>query len=340
MGRRRGSRRAFEFLNFGDSQEMEEYSRLTKNFDDEEDMPTTGKFIDFRNFKYHWMDVILGVGLWLSGGVLQLIQPFHRFFTERDPTLSYPLKSTVWVPTWLLFFLCWIIPAIVMAVAQVLLWYRFGDLRKRHRVAKFFLAQLTLFLALGITLFLTSLSKVFFGRQRPNFFAMCNYKGYREAVQTGDFTEYFSKTDPNIPGDLSFCLGTQSEINESMYSHPSGHASLTFCGMGFLALFLHHMLVSHKPTKRHHLWKSIVVVFPMFVAIMVAATRTRDYWHNYDDTIMGGLLGFGCACLAFVLYYGGKRIHGHEYIGHLYKEPGHIVQDLENGRDGFTNSVM
>lgn len=49
---------------------------------------------------------------------------------------------------------------------------------------------MVLFQALGITLFLTSLSKVFFGRHRPNFYAMCNYKGYRDAVASGDFTAY------------------------------------------------------------------------------------------------------------------------------------------------------
>jgi len=307
---------------------IEEYSRLTKSYDDEEDMPSTGRFIDLRNFRYHWIDTMMGVALWLVGAIIQYVgRPFHRFFTERDPTLSYPLVNTVWVPTWLLFVLCWIIPATLVAVSQSLIWYRFGDLRKKHRVAKFFLAQLVLFQALGLTLFLTSLSKIFFGRQRPNFYAMCDYKGYRTAVETGDFTEYFSLTQANTPGDVSFCRATLREVNESMMSHPSGHASLTFAGLGFLALFLHHMLVSHKPTRRHHLWKAIVFCVPMFIAVMVAATRTRDYWHNYDDTIMGGLLGFGCAALAFVMNYSVKRTSSHEYLGHLYRE----ALDLEQG---------
>jgi len=298
-----------------------EYSRLTKPFEDEEDLPATGRFIDFRNFRYHWIDTIMTVVLWLTGALIQYIgSPFHRFFTERDPTLSYPLVSTVWIPTWLLFVLCLIVPSLLVAGSQILLWYRFGDLRKKHRVAKFFLAQLVLFQALGLTLFLTSLSKVFFGRQRPNFYAMCDYKGYRAAVESGDFQAYFDATKSNVPGDIQYCTATQREINESMMSHPSGHASLTFAGLGFLALFLLHMLASHRPTRRHHVWKAIVFTFPMAIAVMVAATRTRDYWHNYDDTIMGGLLGFGCAALAFVINYGVKKGHGHEYIGHLYRE--------------------
>lgn len=301
--------------------DREEYSRLTKPEETEEDIPSNGRFIDFRNFKYHWIDTIMAVILWLIGALVQYLgTPFHRFFTERDPTLSYPLVTTVWVPTWLLFMLCWIIPGFIIALSQYLVWYRFGDMRKKHKVAKFFLSQMVLFQALGITLFLTSLSKVFFGRHRPNFFAMCNYKGYRDAVENNDFTSYFASTEPNKPGNIEFCLADSHSINESMYSHPSGHASLTFAGLGFLSLFLYHLLLSHRPTRRHQLWKAVVFCVPMFIAIMVAATRTRDYWHNYDDTIMGGLIGFGCACLSFHINYSGKSKPISEYIGHLWQE--------------------
>jgi len=233
----------------------------------------------------------------------------------------------VQVPTWLLFTLAWLIPAIFIFIAQSILVSRFGDASRRHQVAKFFLAQMVLFQALGLTLFLTSLSKIFFGRQRPNFFAFCDYKGYREAVSTGNFTEYFDLTVAGVQGDISFCRSPQSEINESMFSHPSGHASLSFAGLGFLSLFLHHVVLSHRQTKRHHLWKAVVFSVPMFIAIMVAATRTRDYWHNYDDTIMGALLGFGCACLAFQINYSRGTTHNVEYIGDLF--PGQ-AEDAEN----------
>lgn len=285
-------------------------------------------WIDFRNFKYHWIDTLMSVVLWLIGALVQQYgQPFHRYFSERDPTLSYPYVTTVQVPTWLLFCLAWFVPAIVMFCAQLLLLKRFGDVSRNHKVAKFFLAQLVLFQALGLTLFLTSLSKVFFGRQRPNFYAFCDYKGYRNAVATGDFTEYFSLTQEGVQGHISFCRASEGDVKESMFSHPSGHASLSFCGLGFLSLFLHHMLLSHRPTKRNHLWKAIVFAVPMFVAIMVAATRTRDYWHNYDDTIMGALLGFGCSCLAFQINYSRGTSHNVEYIGDLF--PGQQNDDSE-----------
>lgn len=156
---------------------------------------------------------------------------------------------------------------------------------------------MVLFQALGLTLFLTSLSKVFFGRQRPNFFAFCDYKGYRNAVATGDFTEYprafnwveficdsgsyFARTVPGVQGSIEFCEATPGEINESMFSHPSGHASLSFAGLGFLSLFLHHMLLSHRPTKRHH----------------VCALFMNSFRKSYAGCSYGKLLCFAYQCL-------------------------------------------
>jgi len=307
------------------------YSLMDKDGADELGEPqrkTHKGFIDLRNFRYHWIDCSMAAVLWLIGGVLQKFGvPFHRYFSERDPTLSYPYIKAVEVPTWLLYTLSWAVPTLVMMLAQYLLFKRFGPKVRSFKVAKFFLAQMVLFQALGLTLFLTSLSKVFFGRQRPNFFAFCDYKGYRTAVETGDYTAYFAATEEGVRGDIQYCLASQGEINESMFSHPSGHASLSFCGLGFLSLFLLQMLLSHKPTRRHHVWKALVFTVPMFIAIIVAATRTRDYWHNYDDTVMGALLGFGCASLMFSINYKthNEAAQGVEYIGPLF--PGQEDED-------------
>jgi len=155
-------------------------------------------------------------------------------------------------------------------------------------------------------------------------------------VQTGDFTAYLSKTIAGDPGNIDFCEATPGEINESMFSHPSGHASLSFCGLGFLSLFLMQMLLSHKPTKRHHLWKAMVFTVPMFIAIIVAATRTRDYWHNYDDTIMGALLGFGCASLMFSINYKHEGAKS-EYVGNLFSQQDDI-DELEQSEMGVHDS--
>jgi diacylglycerol diphosphate phosphatase/phosphatidate phosphatase len=303
-----------------------------------QDYPVRRKFFNLKNFKYHWIDTVIAVVLWTLGVVLQqYAPPFHRYFTERDPSLSYPYITAVQVPTWLLICLCWLVPALCITFSQYLVYLRFGEASRNHKAAKFFLAQIVLFQALGLTLFLTSSTKAFFGRHRPNFFAFCNYKGFMDAQTSGNYSEYDSLTVQGMPGDISYCRASPADIKESMFSYPSGHASMSFAGLGFLSLFLLHLLLSHRPTRRNHLWKAIVFTIPMFIAMLVAATRTRDYWHNFDDTIMGSLLGFGCATLAFYMNYSRTTSYNVEYIGDLF--PGQ-ESDLSQGELGLLHSKV
>jgi len=278
-----------------------------------------------RKIPYHWIDTLITAVLWVLGLVFTQVTPYNRFFTERDPTLSYPVIPSEEIPTWLLFFLSLLVPSAIILVSQVALRWRFHDVQSRHKVADFFLAQAVLFQALGLDLFLTSVLKVFFGRHRPNFFALCDYKGYASALSSGNFTAYFEATTPNLPGDIKYCLADQQAINEARYSHPSGHTSVVFAGMGYLSFFLFHLLLSHKPTRRNHMWKAIVFFVPLFVAGLVAATRTRDYWHFFDDTLFGMVLGLGCAATVFWVNYSRGTGMNVEFIGDLF---------AKNGEDG------
>jgi len=299
-------------------------------------------FTVLRKFKYHWIDTLVTVVLWILGLVCTRITPYNRFFTERDPTLSYPFIHSESIPTWLLLFLCLLVPSVIILFSQVIIRWRFNNLGNRHKVADFFLAQAVLFQALGLTLFITTLLKVFFGRHRPNFFALCNYKGYNDAISSGDFTAYFNSTSPNLPGDIKYCLSSHENINESRFSHPSGHASMAFSGLGYLSFFLFHLLLSHKPTSRNHMWKAIVFLVPLSVAGLVAATRTRDYWHFFDDTLFGTLLGLGCAATVFYINYSRRTKLNVEYIGDLFPKNGgdgvgEDGEDAEDGLSGFQN---
>eukprot|EP01112_Ceratiomyxa_fruticulosa_P021995 TRINITY_DN793_c0_g2_i2.p1 TRINITY_DN793_c0_g2~~TRINITY_DN793_c0_g2_i2.p1 ORF type:complete len:317 (-),score=23.44 TRINITY_DN793_c0_g2_i2:172-1122(-) len=279
--------------------------------------PTPPSF--FYSLRFHAIDTVGAIVLWFLAVVITLWgRPYHRDFFERDPSLSFPVVPSEEVPTILLFFICFIGPGLIMAFSQVILRKRFHSIENRHKAADFFIAQASLFQCLGLTFFITAILKIFFGRQRPNFFAMCNYKGYRDAIQTGNFTEYFAITTAGVLGDLKYCMASEKEILESLYSHPSGHASLSFAGLGFLSLFLYHLLLSHKPTSRNHLWKILVFMVPIFAAATVAATRTRDYWHNFDDTLYGALIGFGCASMVFHINYSHNTDYNVEYIGDLY----------------------
>jgi len=44
-------------------------------------------------------------------------------------------------------------------------------------------------------------------------------------------------------------------------------------------------------------WTAMIILLGS--ASFISATRTRDYWHNFDDILTGAALGFGCAFFSF-----------------------------------------
>jgi len=183
----------------------------------------------------------------------------------------------------------------------------------------FFVVQMAFIEALGMTLLGCEFLKPFAGRKRPNFFAMCDYHGYRTAVATNNFTEYISLTNPGTPGKLSNCRATPREILESQFSFPSGHSAAIWCSMTFLALYLYYVLQYY--STKHNMSKGIGAITFLAIACMVSVTRPRDYWHNFDDILGGSILGFGCAALAFALNYSPIVTSAYNRVRHFDVDP-------------------
>jgi len=230
-----------------------------------------------------------------------LMPPYDSFFIERDPRLSNPWINGAdeEVPDFLVIILS--IPVVMLIIFGLQLFFVCTAKNAFHpRALNFFLAQLAFLEAIGMNFFLTVFLKSFVGRKRPNFFDYCNYQGYREALQTGNFTEYFALTVPGIPGSLDKCLDT-THIRDAQFSFPSGHSSFITCGFGFAGLF--GMYMFNRFSKKHNMTKGLYLLVMIYFAFIVAATRPRDYWHNYDDILAGGCLGFGCALFAYLLNF-------------------------------------
>jgi len=168
-----------------------------------------------------------------------------------------------------------------------------------------FLSQLAFVEAMGMQFFLVEFLKAFLGRKRPNFFALCNYKGYRDTFLSGNYTHYFAETIPGVRGSISNCLD-HSVLSDAQKSFPSGHAGTVFSGFGFLGLFLLYLFNSI--SEKHNMLKGFISFVVFFVAVFISATRPRDYWHNYEDILAGAVIGFACAVFAFMLNFG-NSIH-------------------------------
>jgi hypothetical protein len=124
-----------------------------------------------------------------------------------------------------------------------------------------------------------------------------NYAGYRDALSTGNYTDYLAATTEGAFGDMSKCLGSSSDIRSSTASFPSGHASTAFAGLLVLALFLRSML---SVTKNLHLtFGAFFCTLPLMLASYIALSRFRDRYHFTDDVLGGALIGIGGAIVAW-----------------------------------------
>jgi len=132
---------------------------------------------------------------------------------------------------------------------------------------------------------------------------MCDYKGYGTAMTNNNFTLYNSLTVPGLPGDTSECMNIPL-TTDAQYSFPSGHSSSSFCALVFCSLVM--MFTLHTWTRKHNMIKGALVCVFIWSSAIIAGTRPRDYWHNFDDILAGAAIGSGMAIIAFYLNYVSK----------------------------------
>lgn len=229
---------------------------------------------------HYWPDwLALGV----VGAVCGLTGLFERtedrFFITSDPSLNYPfLPNTVSTMVMMLYGVG--IPLVVClllnaVLARAHIGWAWG-LDVHHFTLSFVSGHL---ICQAFTLIL----KEVVGRIRPSGVARLN-------SADGDTHGY----------NLSF---------------PSGHTSLTFCGMVFLALYLSGKfgtfraagLLARKDKADAHVGSLAVVLLtvlaPLSLACYVMATRLTDYAHDFADVNMGVMIGTASAVLTYFTAY-------------------------------------
>eukprot|EP00761_Pharyngomonas_kirbyi_P003029 gb/GECH01003033.1/.p1 GENE.gb/GECH01003033.1/~~gb/GECH01003033.1/.p1 ORF type:complete len:296 (+),score=37.66 gb/GECH01003033.1/:1-888(+) len=191
-----------------------------------------------------------------------------RSFNPSDPALSFPLQSSIF-PTWSLILIAFVTPIIVITIMQI--WVKSG-----HDFHHAILSLLEAFLINGL---ITNTFKLLVGRYRPDWIERC---------------------DPN---DSGICQSSNtSEIADGRKSFPSGHSSVSFCGMTFLSLYLAgklHLMSRHGG----EFWKAVIVGIPEMIAGFVAVSRTMDYHHHFSDIIAGTLIGISCSVVFYLMNY-------------------------------------
>ncbi|KAL1528795.1 hypothetical protein AB1Y20_010120 [Prymnesium parvum] len=215
--------------------------------------------------------VLFVAGVWADHAA-----PFHRQIVpqEHDPAISYKHTPSdhARIPTPLLFKLAFWLPLSVL-VAIMLLCPAGKSFSQANRMSQLNEAALGLCSSFASTLLVVSLIKNQVGRLRPDFLDRCKL-------------------------EAGICTGLPAVIMEGRKSFPSGHTALSFAGLGFLTLYIGARLY-HVHACCGELWKLPVVLAPWFAALCVGLSRIADYWHHWEDVLVGGLIG---NLIAYIMY--------------------------------------
>jgi membrane-associated phospholipid phosphatase len=148
----------------------------------------------------------------------------------------------------------------------------------------------------------------FSSRPRPNYFAYCNYQGYRDAFHTGNFSFYLSNTDPTRVLDHKHC--DPRYPMEPLASFPSGHAANAAASFSLASFII--VASINRITLRFNFLKGLIMFLHYFAGGIIAFTRILDHFHHYDDVGFGIVLGVACGAMAYLLHFdshfGQKRL--------------------------------
>ncbi|XP_052148367.1 lipid phosphate phosphatase 2-like [Oryza glaberrima] len=226
--------------------------------------------------RLHMYDWIVLVLLVVVDGILNIIEPFHRFVgSDMMTDLRYPMKDNT-VPFWAVPIIGIIGPMIIIT----------GIYFKKRNVYDFHHAILGLLFSVLITAVITDAIKDGVGRPRPDFFWRC-------------FPDGVPAYDNFTTGVL--CHGKASVIKEGHKSFPSGHTSWSFAGLGFLSWYLAGKIKVFD--RRGHVAKLCIIILPLLLAALVAVSRVDDYWHHWQDVFTGGILGLVVSSFCYLQFF-------------------------------------
>lgn len=127
------------------------------------------------------------------------------------------------------------------------------------------------------------------GRKRPNFFDLCEYPYNNNTKTYGIY---------GIPGNINKCKASFFIINSACRSFPSGHSTYSMASLVYISCLL-YFIFSQLNENQYKTFKILISSIPIFIGLYIASTRTRNYWHHFDDIVCGIFLGSLSAYIVF-----------------------------------------
>lgn len=194
--------------------------------------------------------------------------PCNRTDPAFNAALGYPSPPET-IPTAELAVVCLLLPLGVIALVQMYCTRHVRGWAAKHDVHN---AVLTV-LQSGLTVILvTEVTKRYVGRHRPSYYA----------ILTADKSEH--------------------ALEDAHWSYPSGHASVSFCVMTFVTLYL--LGKTRAFVKGPGQFPTVLGCLSfMFLAGYFAASRIVDYKHNASDVNAGAFIGVSISVVIYHLHF-------------------------------------
>lgn len=222
------------------------------------------------------------VGLMLLIAAYLLIQffmePFHRMFSLDNIAIQFPHATEERVSVNWLFIYAGAVPLVVLTVWSMV---------TQSGVHKTHVTILGFFISIMLTTFITDVIKNAVGRPRPDLISRCKPAKGTPEHKLVTF-EICTETDHHI-------------LHDGWRSFPSGHSSVAFAGLGFLALYLSGQMHVFRP--RTDLGRVLVSLAPLLGAALIAISRCEDYRHDVYDVTIGSTLGMSIAMFSYRRYF-------------------------------------
>jgi membrane-associated phospholipid phosphatase len=212
--------------------------------------------------------------------------PYQKLPNSEDVVLDFslnqPLIENVTIPSNFLIQTAITMPIVILVLVTTIIAPRIKP--KFHDVHSSICVLLT---TTGMSEFITQVVKLYVGRLRPNFYALCGFD-----------TVSLSCTNPT------------EMIMEGRSSFPSGHSSLATAGMGCLVYFFLGRVgiaaicggIGNKKMNSFTKLYAFFALTPLLYSTFCASSRLVDNWHHPSDVLAGICLGLFCSTFGYHLW--------------------------------------
>ncbi|EDV97183.1 putative phosphatidate phosphatase [Drosophila grimshawi] len=227
--------------------------------------------------------VLLGILLVLSENFKELWDwTTQRGFFCDDESLMYPYHSNT-VSSSMLHWLGLYLPLLLLLILESCRCRRPLDSKWQQYWPVYNTLRWFLFGHVASSV-LKNMGKHTIGRLRPHFFDIC-----RPQLADGGFCTDDAHRQGGVYHTVYTCVsGADTElIFDAHISFPSGHSSMAFYGLVFVALHLQRI----RRTLPDNMLRPLCQLVCVSIASFVGLSRVMDYKHHWSDVVAGSLLG-------------------------------------------------